>query len=177
MADGMSVTTVNATLASLQTGDLVIRLHKLGDPGTYTSCGDIPAEAVAGGGSMTTPVAADIQNFALPDITVAMGTEVTWTNQDGGTSHTTTSGQNGEFDTTGWNSSSLDTGQSFSHTFNEVGTFSYTCRVHPFMSGTVTVTESGESSVGASGSSSGGSGSSDTGDGSGYRGSVDGKGH
>ena len=45
MADGTSVTTVDVTLASLQSGDFAINLHKLGDPGTYTSCGDIPAGA------------------------------------------------------------------------------------------------------------------------------------
>ena len=86
-----------------------------------------------------TPVAADIQNFTLPDITVAVGTTVTWTNEDGA-SHTTTSGQNGQHDGIGWNSSELSTSQSFSYTFNEVGTFAYTCRIHPFMSGMVTVT-------------------------------------
>ena len=119
-----------------------------------------------GGGepsSVTTPsssegpsVQATIESFTLPDITVAVDATVTWTNE-AGVSHTTTSGQGGEYDGIGWNSSSLDTGQSFSHAFNEVGTFSYTCRIHPSMSGTVTVTGSGETSVGASGSSSGGS--------------------
>ena len=42
MAGGMSVTTVEATLESLQTGCLAINLHKAGEPGIYTSCGNIP---------------------------------------------------------------------------------------------------------------------------------------
>ncbi|MBI2170693.1 MAG: hypothetical protein HYU30_01510 [Chloroflexi bacterium] len=47
MAAGKSLTTVNATLDSLQTGGFAIRLHKKGDAATYTSCGDIPTKANA----------------------------------------------------------------------------------------------------------------------------------
>ena len=39
---------VDAMLASLQTGDFAINSHKMGDPGVYTTCGNIPsAEAAA----------------------------------------------------------------------------------------------------------------------------------
>ena len=100
-----------------------------------------------GDGDLTTPVVgegptvqATIKDFALPDLTVAVGTIVTWTNEDGAP-HTTTSGQGGTFDDAGWNSASLSKGKSFSHTFDQVGTFPYTCRIHPSLSGTVTVTE------------------------------------
>ena len=41
MADGASVTTVDATLASLMTGSFAVNLHKDGEPGTYTSCGNV----------------------------------------------------------------------------------------------------------------------------------------
>ena len=165
MADGMSVTTVDATLASLQTGDFAINLHKLGDPGTYTSCGNIPVDTMMVGGSTggTTPppVTADIANFVLPDLTVTVGTTVTWTNQDA-VQHTSTSGQSGQFDNTGWNSPTLPQGQSFTHTFNQEDTLTYTCRIHPSMSGTVTVT-SGEITGGSSKSTTGESDSGEDG--------------
>ena len=41
MADGASVTTVDATLDSLIAGSFAINLHKAGDASVYTSCGDI----------------------------------------------------------------------------------------------------------------------------------------
>jgi len=34
----------------------------------------------------------------------------------------------------------LDTGQTFSFTFKEPGTYSYFCKIHPMMTGTVQVT-------------------------------------
>lgn len=44
MADGSSVTTVNASLSSLLTGGFAINLHNATNAGVYTSCGDIPAQ-------------------------------------------------------------------------------------------------------------------------------------
>ena len=49
------------------------------------------------------------------------------------------SGQNGQFAGPGWNSDQLLMGETFSHTFEQVGTFAYTCRIHPSMNGTVIV--------------------------------------
>lgn len=80
-------------------------------------------------------VSVSIKNFAFAsaNLTVAKGTTVTWTNGDGAP-HTVT-GDNG-----GPNSPSLGTGQSYSYTFNTIGTFPYHCAVHPMMTATVTVT-------------------------------------
>ena len=47
MADGLSVVTANASLNSLRTGGFAINLHKNDDPSIYTSCGNIPATALA----------------------------------------------------------------------------------------------------------------------------------
>ncbi len=111
-------------------------------------------------GDATTPVVGEgptvqgtIKDFTLPDITIAVGTTVTWINQDSAP-HTTTSGQDGTFDGAGWNSSSLSKGQSFSHTFNQVGTFAYTCNIHPRLSGTITVAQATGNNPGTSSSSS-----------------------
>ena len=83
-------------------------------------------------------ISSDIVNFILRSLTVGVGDRVTWTNRDG-PPHTTTSGQNGVWDGVDWNSDFLSTDESFSRTFNSVGSFPYTCRVHPSMNATVTV--------------------------------------
>ena len=90
-------------------------------------------------------VASDIANFALEDLTIAAGTTVTWTNQDGAP-HTVTSGTPGSASGL-WDSRNLSTGGEFSFTFSQVGTFAYFCNIHQSMTGTVTVTESGSSAA------------------------------
>jgi plastocyanin len=69
---------------------------------------------------------------------VAVGTTVTWTNNDAtlhtATSGTPDSGPSGEFD-----SSYLAKGKTFQHTFDKAGTFDYYCTLHPFMIGQVVV--------------------------------------
>ncbi|MDA0988012.1 MAG: DNRLRE domain-containing protein [Chloroflexi bacterium] len=90
-------------------------------------------------------VEATIASFVLPDLTITVGTTVTWTNADGAP-HTTTSGTNGQFDGLGWDSPTLSTNETFSHTFTEAGTFAYTCVIHPSTNGTVTVTAASGSS-------------------------------
>ena len=47
IAGGVSVTTVDATLASLQAGDMAINSHQKDNAGVYTTCGNIPIEADA----------------------------------------------------------------------------------------------------------------------------------
>jgi plastocyanin len=76
-----------------------------------------------------------IQNFAFSpaNITVKKGTKVTWTNQDS-VGHTVTA-DSGD----GPNSQLLNQGQSYTFTFDTVGTFKYHCQPHPKMTGTVVV--------------------------------------
>jgi plastocyanin len=66
-------------------------------------------------------------------ITIGTGTTVTWTNNDSNVAHTSTA------DGGAWDSGALAPGAAFSHTFNTVGTFTYHCRIHPNMVGTVSV--------------------------------------
>jgi plastocyanin len=70
--------------------------------------------------------------FSPSTITVHVGDTITWTN-DGPSAHTATA-SNGSFDT-----GLLQKGASGSHTFKQAGTFTYACRIHPFMHGTVIV--------------------------------------
>ncbi|MCH7668997.1 MAG: multicopper oxidase domain-containing protein [Acidobacteria bacterium] len=76
-------------------------------------------------------------------VTVKVGTTIRWTNDDAiphtvtsGTSDGSTGSSDGRFD-----SGFLNLGDTFSHTFTDVGEFSYFCLPHPWMIGTVTVTE------------------------------------
>ncbi|MGX7728028.1 cupredoxin domain-containing protein [Rhodococcus sp. 2H158] len=71
-------------------------------------------------------------HFAPPDVTVPAGGTVEWRFEDGGVLHQVTS--EGRFD------SGITGGGTYSHTFDEPGTYEYTCSVHRYMTGTVTVT-------------------------------------
>jgi plastocyanin len=90
-------------------------------------------------------VAADIKDFLFaPDaLAVAVGTTITWTNQDR-FGHTVTGGTpqdiNSDFDLIlGLTTDKDTTGETGSYTFETAGTFEYFCRYHPSMVGTVTV--------------------------------------
>lgn len=80
------------------------------------------------------PAAVEIKDFAfsLTTLTVAIGTTVTWTNQDS-VNHTVTS-LTGVFE-----SGTLSKSGSFSFTFTQAGTFEYQCAIHTSMKGTVIV--------------------------------------
>jgi plastocyanin len=78
-----------------------------------------PAEPVSGDA-----VTIEDFDFAPKALLVTAGTTVTWTNDDAST-HTAT-GDDGEFDT-----KSLSPGDSGELTFEEAGTFTYHCEIHP----------------------------------------------
>lgn len=84
-------------------------------------------------------VAVNIVTFGFnpSPITIPAGTTVVWTNRDTAP-HTATSDTKGLFDT-----GRLQYGQSGKVTFNDAGTFTYYCAVHPYMHGTVIVTAPG----------------------------------
>ena len=91
--------------------------------------GSPAADAVAG-----EEVAIDIVDFAFApaELTVPVGTTVTWTNNDS-VPHTATA-EDGSF-----SSDTLNQGDSFSFTFDTPGTFTYVCALHPDMTATITV--------------------------------------
>lgn len=66
--------------------------------------------------------------------TVAIGTEVTWTNADLAAHTVTYDGPDGPVD-----SGSMAQGQSWSTRFVHAGTYQYYCRFHPGMAGTIVV--------------------------------------
>ncbi len=74
-------------------------------------------------------------------ITIDEGETVSWYNADSA-AHTVTSGTPGNGSTGEFDSSMLMAGKSFSHKFNNSGTYGYFCMVHPWMTGIVSVSES-----------------------------------
>jgi amicyanin len=81
----------------------------------------------------------DITNYAFSpaNATVKVGTTVTWTNKDA-VGHTVTSDDGSDG---GMDSKILNQGDTYTMTFSKVGTFTYHCTPHPYMKGTITVTE------------------------------------
>jgi plastocyanin len=77
-----------------------------------------------------------IDNFAFApnELTVPVGTEVTWVNRDD-VPHTATSTTKPK----AFDSSTLDTDQTYSHVFTKAGEYEYFCAVHPHMTGKVIV--------------------------------------
>jgi len=94
----------------------------------YGQSGNTPAPAAA-------PNTVNIQGFAFQPsaLTVKAGTTVTWVNQDSA-AHTVVSDSGGEI-----SSQDIPNGQSYSHTFNTAGTYTYHCGIHPSMKGTIVV--------------------------------------
>jgi plastocyanin len=79
-------------------------------------------------------VVIDNFTFAPREITVVPGTRVTWINRDDVPHTATSSVKPRTFD-----SSALDTDDTFSFVFEAPGTYEYFCAVHPHMTGKVIV--------------------------------------
>jgi amicyanin len=70
--------------------------------------------------------------FSPSTITVKAGTAITWTNKDAVTHNVTSSPAL-------FSSGAMGNGATYSFTFTDKGTYSYTCTIHPSMKGTVVV--------------------------------------
>ncbi len=79
------------------------------------------------------------KSFAIvqKSIKVKKGTTVTWTNEDSAKHDVTPDKETDEFKA----SELFGKGETYSHTFSTVGTYAYHCSPHPYMKGTVEVTE------------------------------------
>lgn len=89
------------------------------------------------GSSVTVLIPTNARNlgnagFGANPLTVAVGTTVTWTNNDSIPHDTIADGGQ-------WSSPILNPGQTFQFRFATAGTFPYRCTLHPGMVGTVTV--------------------------------------
>lgn len=73
--------------------------------------------------------------FHPRELTIAAGTTVTFVNDDIG-AHTTTAAVDEPFR---YDSGTLASGDSYTQTYDEPGTYDYVCTLHPTMHGTITV--------------------------------------
>jgi amicyanin len=104
-----------------------------GAPQAYST--PAPASAAAAAPATdTASVAISQMQFRTPTVTIKTGGTVTWTNNEA-VPHTVTA-DDGSF-----GSAQLGAGATFSHTFDEAGTYSYYCQLHPMMRATVVVVD------------------------------------
>ena len=99
-----------------------------------------PHAPVPGKGTDPTPAAVanevTIDNFAFQpaELTISVGTRVTWVNRDDVPHTATDSARPRRFD-----SGTLDTDGRYAHDFSQPGTYEYFCAVHPHMTGRIIV--------------------------------------
>jgi plastocyanin len=103
-------------------------------PSTAASAASSASPAASAAASVAAGTAVTIQGFAFSPatLTVAVGTTVTWTNQDSA-GHTVTA------DDGSWGSGNIARGETFSQTLSKAGTYAYHCAIHPNMKGTIIV--------------------------------------
>lgn len=127
--------------AQLLTLMLILTMSIAGCSSSTTDSGDITNDDNNTGdpGAATSSVTMEGISFIPGDLTVEVGSTVTWTN-DSSIIHTVTSGTEGTHNDI-FDSGDMGPNDEFSYTFNEVGTFPYFCipHVNQGMAGTITV--------------------------------------
>ena len=95
-----------------------------------------PASSSSSSSSSEDGIEIEMDDFAFvpAELTVKVGTKVTWTNKDSA-SHDVQAADGS------WASDSLSKDQSFSKVFDVEGTFAYVCTFHPGMQGKIIVTK------------------------------------
>ena len=97
-------------------------------PGAFA---DATVENAAGS---ATPGCEETNECFIPHtVTIGVGETVTWENTDNA-AHTATGGNPSDGPSGVFDSSLMMAGGSFSHTFEEAGTYDYHCMVHPWLS-------------------------------------------
>ncbi len=94
-----------------------------------------PTPAPAGSTTVNIPSGASTQTttaFGANPLTVAVGTTISWLNDDN-TTHTSAG------DGSQWSSGNIAPGGRFNFTFASAGRFTYHCQIHPNMVGTIVV--------------------------------------
>ena len=101
----------------------------------YSTYNTAPQAQVSNSTSETAETSVTIagMQFQPATIRVKAGEEVTW-NNTAAMPHTVTGREDGKL-----SSARLNQGSMFSHTFEQPGTYTYYCALHPSMTGTVIV--------------------------------------
>lgn len=128
---------VGSKSLSLISMALIITIASISNSCTKSSIADLTGTRTTGGtkgtgSSGTNEVWIKSMAFTPSTITVTTGTTVTWTNQDMVVHNVVSSPAL-------FNSGSMANGETFSFKFSTAGNYSYSCTLHPSMSGTVVV--------------------------------------
>lgn len=129
------MTRTRSTALAASSGALAILIAGCGSSSSGSTSSGQSAGSGSGVKSGTASVAIVNYSFKPATLTVKAGTKVTFTMEDASTVHTATGSGNAAF----IKSPNLKKGQSYTVTFNEKGTFSYICQIHPYMKGTIIV--------------------------------------
>lgn len=111
--------------------------NEVAEQGAFLDCAEkerccVLKEAQKTQGAASSEVLLDQMAFSPEVIKIKAGTEVIWKNKDSSV-HTVTA-DDGSFI-----SGPLELGSEFKKKFTKPGTYSYTCEMHPFMTGKVVV--------------------------------------
>lgn len=107
-----------------------------GDDGVTDPNGGGGGGGNGGGGTDPLTVNAADNVFSPATQEIEVGETLTWENV-GGNPHTVTPDGHSE-----WSDVTLQPGETFQHTFDEVGDFPYLCTIHAGMNGTISVVQS-----------------------------------
>ncbi len=136
-ACGGSAATTTQLAATSTTAQAAATTTTIAPVAPTTTVGDTTTTAVPA--TTTTVVLGpdatiDIVNFSFSpkNVTVAVGTKITWTDRD--TANHTTTADGGL-----WDSKTLFEGAQFTFQFDQPGVYPFHCKIHPSMKGTVTV--------------------------------------
>ncbi len=113
---------------------LLLRRHAMLASGLLIAAALATYAATAAAGAGDAAVVISGFAFAPAQVTVPVGSRVTWTNRDD-TPHTVTSAATPRL----FGSEALDTGAQFGRVFDKPGTYRYFCALHPKMQGIVVV--------------------------------------
>ncbi len=102
------------------------------DPGLEVEPSEEVPSRKSSSASQVRHVKIDSFKFITPDLTIAAGDVVTWTHEDSA-AHTVTA------DDSSFDSDRLSSGETFSFTFSQPGTYGYHCNLHPSMTGRIVV--------------------------------------
>ncbi len=114
---------------------LVVKSNKNDNPSGSTSSDTSGSSTSQDQAVATTKVNIEDMAYSPATITVKKGSTVTWTNKDS-IQHTVTGDESGNMD-----SETLSNGDTYTFTFDTVGTFGYHCNFHSGLTGKVIVTE------------------------------------
>ncbi|HEY4458527.1 MAG TPA: cupredoxin family copper-binding protein [Pseudonocardiaceae bacterium] len=138
--NGMTGGTAAAPAPAAPTPKISLAAAEQGAAQALQALGQAPvAQPQAAAAASSSGVQVTIQNYAFSPstLTIPAGTTVVWTNKDTAPHTVTVSDGPVKFA-----SPNLNTGDTFTYTFTQAGTYQYYCAVHPDMKASVTVTGS-----------------------------------